>query len=149
MGVLIDNRQSSYKLSQKKIRKKAQAILNALDNPEAELSVVIVDDSEIEALNQKYLNRSGPTNVIAFPMREGEFSDLSPLLLGDVVISTETAGREALNSGISVETRLDQLLVHGILHLFGFDHESNQNDAAKMEAKAVELLELIGDKENH
>jgi probable rRNA maturation factor len=136
-------------LSQKKIRKKAQAILNALDNPEAELSVVIVDDSEIEALNQKYLNRSGPTNVIAFPMREGEFSDLSPLLLGDVVISTETAGREALNSGISVETRLDQLLVHGILHLFGFDHESNQNDAAKMEAKAVELLELIGDKENH
>jgi probable rRNA maturation factor len=71
-------------LSQKKIRKKAQAILNALDNPEAELSVVIVDDSEIEALNQKYLNRSGPTNVIAFPMREGEFSDLSPFLLGDV-----------------------------------------------------------------
>jgi probable rRNA maturation factor len=130
-------------LSQKKIRKKAQAILNALDNPEAELSVVIVDDSEIEALNQKYLNRSGPTNVIAFPMREGEFSDLSPLLLGDVVISTETAGREALNSGISVETRIGQLLIHGILHLFGFDHESNQRDAAKMEAKAVELLKLL------
>jgi probable rRNA maturation factor len=130
-------------LSQKKIRKKAQAILNALDNPESELSVVIVDDSEIVALNQKYLNRSGPTNVIAFPMREGEFSDLSPLLLGDVVISTETAGREALKSGISVETRLDQLLVHGILHLFGFDHESNQGDAAKMEAKAVELLALV------
>ena len=143
MGVLIDNRQSSYKLSQRKIRKKAQAILNALDNPEAELSVVIVDDSAIEALNQKYLNRSGPTNVIAFPMREGEFSDLSPHLLGDVVISTETAGREAHNSGISMEARFDQLLVHGILHLFGFDHESNQDDAARMEAKAVELIKLV------
>ncbi len=131
-------------MSQKKIRKKAQAILNALDNPEAELSVVIVDDSEIEALNRKYLNRPGPTNVIAFPMREGEFSNLSPLLLGDVVISTETAGREALDSGIPVETRIDQLLVHGILHLFGFDHESNQGDAAQMEAKAAELLELVG-----
>jgi probable rRNA maturation factor len=47
------------------------------------------------------------------------------------------------NSGISVETRLDQLLIHGILHLFGFDHESNQRDAAKMEAKAVELLRLV------
>jgi probable rRNA maturation factor len=82
-------------------------------------------------------------------MREGEFSDLSPLLLGDVVISAETAGREALKSGISVEIRLDQLLVHGILHLFGFDHESNPRDAAKMETKAVELLELVGDKENH
>jgi probable rRNA maturation factor len=131
-------------LSQKKIRKKAQAILNALDNPDAELSVVIVDDSEIEALNRKYLNRPGPTNVIAFPMREGEFSNLSPLLLGDVVISTETAGREALDSGIPMETRIDQLLVHGILHLFGFDHESNQGDAAKMEAKAAELLERVG-----
>jgi len=114
-----------------------------LDNPEAELSVVIVDDSAIEALNQKYLNRSGPTNVIAFPMREGEFSDLSPHLLGDVVISTETAGREAHNSGISMEARFDQLLVHGILHLFGFDHESNQDDAARMEAKAVELIKLV------
>ena len=143
MGVLIDNRQSSCKLSQKKIRRKAQAILNALDNPEVELSVVLVDDSEIAALNQRFLNRSGPTNVIAFPMREGEFSDLSPLLLGDVVISTETAGQEALDAGINVETRLDQLLVHGILHLFGFDHESDPNDAALMEAKADELLELV------
>ena len=136
-------------MSQKKIRKKAQAILNALDNPDAELSVVILDDSEIEVLNQKYLNRSGPTNVIAFPMREGEFSDLSPLLLGDVIISIETAEREALNAGMSVETRLDQLLVHGILHLIGFDHETNQSDAAKMEAMAVELLELIGGPENY
>ena len=135
-------------MSQKKIRRKAQAILNALDNPEVELSIVLVDDSEIAALNQRYLNRSGPTNVIAFPMREGEFSDLSPLLLGDVVISTETAGQEALDAGISVETRLDQLLVHGILHLFGFDHESDPHDAALMEAKAAELLELVKGNQN-
>jgi probable rRNA maturation factor len=119
-----------------------------LDNPEAELSVVLVDDSEIAALNQRYLNRSGPTNVIAFPMREGEFSDLSPLLLGDVVISTETAGREALVAGISAEIRLDQLLVHGILHLLGFDHESNPFDAAQMEAKTSELLQLVRGKQN-
>lgn len=130
-------------MSQKKIRKKAQAVLNALVSPEAELSVVFVDDSEIKALNKKYLNRPGPTNVIAFPMREGECSDVTPLLLGDVVISAETARREALNSGISVETRLDQLLVHGVLHLFGFDHEKNEVDAGNMEAKAAELLEII------
>jgi probable rRNA maturation factor len=119
-----------------------------LDNPDAELSVVIVDDSEIEELNRRYLNRSGPTNVIAFPMREGEFSDLSPLLLGDVVISAETAGREARHAGISLETRLDQLLVHGILHLFGFDHEADHQDAAEMEAKAVELLRRVGKTES-
>jgi probable rRNA maturation factor len=129
-------------LSQKKIRKKAQAILNALGSPEAELSVVFVDDSEIKALNKKYLNRPGPTNVIAFPMREGECSDIIPLLLGDVVISTETARREVLNSGISVETRLDQLLVHGVLHLFGFDHEKTEVDAGKMETKAAVKMEV-------
>jgi probable rRNA maturation factor len=114
-----------------------------LGSPEAELSVVFVDDSEIEALNQKYLNRPGPTNVISFPMREGEFSDLSPLVLGDVVISTQTAQREASESGMDVETRIDQLLVHGILHIFGFDHESNEVDAARMANKAAELLALV------
>jgi probable rRNA maturation factor len=114
-----------------------------LDSPEAELSVVFVDDSEIKALNQKYLNRPGPTNVISFPMREGEFSNLSPLLLGDVVISTETAQREASESRIKVESRIDQLLVHGILHIFGFDHESNEAAAARMADKAAELLELV------
>ena len=114
-----------------------------MGNPDSELSVVYVDDAEIEALNKKYFNRSGPTNVIAFPMREGAFSDITPLLLGDVVISTETASREALNSGISVEIRLEQLLVHGVLHLFGFDHESNQVEGRKMAVKAAELLTLI------
>jgi probable rRNA maturation factor len=114
-----------------------------LGSPKAELSVVFVDDSEIGSLNQKYLNRPGPTNVISFPMQEGEFSDVSPLLLGDVVISTETAQREAAESGMAVETRIDQLLVHGILHIFGFDHESSEADAAGMANKAAELLTLV------
>ena len=97
----------------------------------------------MEKLNWKYLNRNGPTNVIAFPMREGEFSHLSPQLLGDVVISTETAAKEAQNSGMSVEQRLKELLVHGILHLLGYDHETSEQDARKMEGKGQKLLELI------
>jgi len=122
---------------------KAQAILNALDSPEGELSILVVDDSEIKILNKNYLNRSGPTNVIAFPMKAGDFSDINPQLLGDVVISIETAGREALQSEISTEKRFAQLLVHGILHLFGFNHEKNKQDARKMEKKSNELLRLI------
>jgi probable rRNA maturation factor len=114
-----------------------------LDSPEGELSILVVDDSEIENLNKDYLNRSGPTNVIAFPMKEGDFSDINPQLLGDVVISMETAGREALQSGISIEERFAQLLIHGILHLFGFDHEKSEQDARKMEKKSNELLGLI------
>ena len=101
-----------------------------------------MDDPQIEKLNQQYLKRQGPTNVIAFPMREGEFSDLTPHLLGDVVISTDTAAKEAQNAGMSLEQRFNELLVHGILHLFGYDHE-NSEGCPTMEKKSQELLELI------
>ncbi len=114
-----------------------------MGSPEGELSILVVDDSEISTLNKDYLNRSGPTNVISFPMKEGDFLDINPQLLGDVVISIETAGREALQSGINTEERFAQLLIHGILHLFGFDHEKSEQDARKMEKKSNELLRLI------
>jgi probable rRNA maturation factor len=76
-------------------------------------------------------------------MREGEFSHLSPHLLGDVVISTDTAAKEAQNSGMRMEQRFKELLVHGILHLFGYDHETSAQDARKMAQKSRRLLELI------
>ncbi len=143
MGVLIDNRQSRYKISLKKIKKKAQAVLSALDCPDGELSLLVVDDPQIAELNRKYLNRQGPTNVIAFPMRQGKFSNLTPQLLGDVVISVETAASEAKNSGISMPERFTQLLVHGVLHLFGYDHEESKQQARKMEEKSNELIKLL------
>jgi len=140
MEVLIENRQSSCEISLEKIEQTVRVILGALDCPDGEISILIVDDPEIEKLNRKYLNRNGPTNVIAFPMREGEFSHLTPQLLGDVVISTDTAANEALSSGMSMEQRFKELLVHGILHLFGYDHETSVPDARKMEIKNQELL---------
>jgi len=114
-----------------------------LDFPDGEISILIVDDPQIAILNQKYLERQGPTNVIAFAMREGEFSDLTPNLLGDVVISVDTAAREAQAAGLSKARRFDELLVHGILHLFGYDHEDSDLEARRMEEKSRELMELI------
>lgn len=102
-----------------------------------------MDDAEITEYNRSYLNREGPTNVIAFPMREGEFTELTPYLLGDVVISADTAEREGEAAGISAAERFDQLLVHGILHLFGYDHEQEEAEATRMEAKSEELLALL------
>jgi len=125
------------------IEKKAQAVLNALDCPDGELSILIVDDQQIAPLNKQYLNREGPTNVIAFPMMEGEFSQVTPGLLGDVVISLETARREADVSGVGTEQRFTELLVHGILHLFGYDHVESESQAREMEAKSTELLEML------
>jgi probable rRNA maturation factor len=102
-----------------------------------------VDDPQIEILNQQYLNRQGPTNVIAFAMREGEFSDLTPNLLGDVVISMDTTAKEAKSAGLSRERRFNELLIHGILHLLGYDHENSQREARRMEDKSREILGLI------
>jgi probable rRNA maturation factor len=86
MAVLISNTQNKHKMRLKKIQQAAQAVLDALDCPEAELSILMVDDAQIAVLNREYLRRHGPTNVIAFPMQAGEFSNLTPHLLGDVVI---------------------------------------------------------------
>ncbi len=120
-----------------------QVILNALDFPDAELSILIVDDPEIATLNGQYLHREGPTNVIAFPMLEGDFADISPQLLGDVVVSMDTAQKEADIAGIHVDERLLELLVHGILHLVGYDHELSEAEAFRMDAKSHELLALV------
>ena len=125
------------------MRTTARALLNALGSPDAELSVVIMDDGQIAQLNEQYRHRKGPTNVLAFAMNEGEFADLTPDLLGDVVISAETAAREADELGISLSRRLDFLLTHGILHLFGYDHERSEADEAEMDRKTEELYEMI------
>ncbi len=143
MEVQIGNRQNKHRISKKKIHQTASVILNALDYPDAELSILIVDDQQIAQLNHQYLNREGPTNVIAFSMRQGPFSDIAPNLLGDVVISADTAQREAQRAGISTQDRFDQLLIHGTLHLLGYDHEHSAAEARKMEEKTNELLQLL------
>ncbi len=102
-----------------------------------------MDDPQIAELNKTYLNRSGPTNVIAFPMREGPFGQINPNLLGDVVVSLDTAASEAQGAGITLESRFDQLLVHGILHLFGFDHEKSPRQAEAMTSREGQLLKLL------
>lgn len=143
MTILIDNRQNRFHLSTEQIRKAAQILLNALGSPDSELSVLLLDDTAIAGLNQHYLNREGPTNVIAFPMTEGEFSGLSPELLGDVVISLDTAAREAEAVNLSISSRFKELLIHGILHLFGYDHVAEETQARRMEEKSRELFEKV------
>jgi len=143
MEVLIDNRQKKYPMAMTKIQQKARDILNVLECHDAELSVLIVDDPQIATLNQKYLHRSGPTNVIAFPMHTDVFPNINPGLLGDVVISIETAAREGERIGIGMEERIVQLLVHGILHLIGYDHEKSEAQAEQMAQKENEVLRMI------
>ena len=144
MEILISNRQVKRPIAPKQIQKTARAILDALASPEAELSLLVVDDDGITPLNHDYRGRTGPTNVLAFPMQEGAFSDLNPHLLGDVVISVETCQREAEAAGTTFEKRFTELLIHGILHLFGYDHERSAAEAERMTRKSEALLKQLG-----
>lgn len=143
MAILIENQQKNHPVKIQEIKERAQVILNALDCPEGELSILIVDDPRIEELNETYLNHTGPTNVISFAMQEGEHGGINPHLLGDVVISMDTCAREAANAGMPTEHRFDQLLIHGILHIFGYDHIHSEEEAKRMEVKSKELIEEI------
>ncbi len=89
-----------------------------------------------------------PTNVLSFPMQEGDFGNITPGLLGDVVISCETAQKESEKANISLSERISQLLIHGILHLIGFDHEQSFEDAQRMEEKSLEVLRIIETNKN-
>jgi probable rRNA maturation factor len=128
----------------KSLRKTAEKILSVLGLPDSELSIAIVGDRSIRRLNRDYLGRDKPTNVISFSMQEGDYPDLNPHLLGDVVISADTAAREAEEGGVGFNARFTFLLLHGILHLTGYDHErSGEAEAARMEEKERKLFELL------
>ncbi|MCG8684866.1 MAG: rRNA maturation RNase YbeY [Desulfobacterales bacterium] len=142
LRILIDNRQEA-RLPTPSLHKKTEQILSALGCDAHEISIVITDDQEIRDLNKTYRGKDKPTNVLSFPMQEGQFSDITPGLLGDVVISVDTAEQEASDAEISMDERMSQLLIHGILHLLGFDHETGDSDAEKMEQKSIELLRLL------
>ena len=143
MRISIQNRQKRIRLDLRKVRAATQTILNELGLLDAELSLLLVDDAQIQDLNRRYLNRDKPTNVLAFPMREGEFSTLHPHLLGDLVISVETAKRQSNHFGLGEMEMVILLMIHGILHLVGYEHEGGKREARKMTLKQRELFRVI------
>jgi probable rRNA maturation factor len=94
-------------------------------------------------LNRNYLRKDKPTNVIAFPMQKGEFASLHPQVLGDLVISVETALRQSGRFGLTPYEMIVLLMIHGILHLIGYDHVGGRKDAREMAAKQKELFDRI------
>lgn len=103
-----------------------------------------MDDPGIQEINRDYLGKDRPTNVISFAMQEGDGEGIQPDLLGDVVISADTAARDATEAETSFESELYFLLLHGILHLLGYDHErGTKEDAFIMEKREQEVFALI------
>ena len=143
-SILIEDRQKKIKIDHRRIRHSMKKILNLLDCDDKEISLLFVDDDEIRKINHLYLNRDYPTNVISFSLSEGEFGNVNPHILGDIVISVETALNDSEAAGINLNDELDFLMIHGILHLLGYDHENTTEDEIqKMEKKEQELFNIL------
>lgn len=120
-----------------------------LGNQRLSASILFADDAEVHVLNREWRGKDKPTNVLSFPMLEREdLLDLSPdgppELLGDIALALETCGREAAEKGLRLDQHATHLIVHGLLHLAGHDHEISPEDARIMERLEIKALALLG-----
>ncbi len=112
-------------------------------------SVLFTSDADVHALNAEWRGKDKPTNVLSFPMLErSELLDLAPEgppeMLGDIALAHETCAREAAEKGVPVDHHAAHLIVHGLLHLAGYDHEISEADADAMEALEIKALAVLG-----
>lgn len=124
------------------LRERAERALEWLGEKEAELSVALVDDAAMAELNGRYRGRSGPTDVLSFSLLEGPGAEHRGGCLGDVVIDLQVAARQASELGHRVDDELARLLIHGVLHLLGHDHEEPE-ETREMEALEGRLWDAI------
>jgi len=127
----------------------AEAVAPELANPRLSASLLFTADGEIHALNREWRQRDKATNVLSFPMLAREellelAADGPPELLGDVALAHETCAREAADKGIPLEHHATHLIVHGLLHLAGYDHEISAAEAEVMEALETKALAICG-----
>ena len=125
-------------------RRAARAALAAADAPRAvEISIVLAGDDFVRGLNRDWRRRDEPTNVLAFPAGDGPGAPGAPVMLGDVAVALETTLAEAARDGKTAEAHLSHLIAHGVLHLLGFDHETDA-EAEAMEGTEARALAQIG-----
>lgn len=142
MPVFVSRKaRSSVALQSRQVRTIAERMLRHLGREEHELSVLLTDDAFIQTLNETHRGKDRPTDVLAFAQNEGEGmpTPLDHGLLGDVVISLDTAERQARARKHALMDEVCFLLAHGILHLVGYDHQTDAEEAA-MNAKTSELV---------
>lgn len=134
----------------RRLKNDARKLLKAAGEDESAISISLVDDAEIAALNREHRGKDKPTDVLSFPLYEsdelgslGNSGDAPERLLGDVVISVDTARRQAAEYDAPLQNEVNRLLIHGILHVLGHDHEK-PSERAVMEAEERRLAAAIG-----
>lgn len=141
MAVYLRVRLIRVTVRQAILRRLAERVLAAVGEAQSELSIDLVGDGRMRRLNRQYRKKDRATDVLAFAMRES----VSPVsaLLGDVVISVPTALRQAKEGGRALSEELAWLLVHGVLHLCGYDHERSDAEARRMKLREQKVLRSL------
>lgn len=150
--VIISNHQKAVKIPtgvRMLVRRCCNAVLQLEEFPyPAEISVVFIDNAQIHELNRDYRGKDAPTDVLSFPLSEGdhyEFNhDTGAVLLGDVAISMETAVEQADKYGHSLEREIGFLTAHSVLHLLGYDHENGGLERVRMREKEEQVMTQLG-----
>ncbi|RIL04400.1 MAG: rRNA maturation RNase YbeY [Proteobacteria bacterium] len=124
------------------LARRARGLLRALGESRSELSLALVDDAEMASLNQAHRGKSGPTDVLSFSLLEGPHAGFRSRLLGDVVIDVEQAARQARRARRTLDDEMAKLLIHGVLHLLGRDHEIDA-EARAMRAEERRLWRAL------
>jgi probable rRNA maturation factor len=126
------------------LKKRSEAMLACLQLKKEEFSLVLSDDDQLKELNKVYRGKNKPTDVLSFPMREGDFArlhaTLPSALLGDVIVSVEAARKQAKEASRPLLDELTMLIAHGLLHLLGWDHDTKAKDV-KMRAETERLCQ--------
>jgi len=157
MEILIKNQQNHKQLNKIRIKKASRKILSLLKHPSTELSILFVDDEKMQQLNADYRGINRTTDVLSFPqvnekweVRNKKFNKkitrifpTSHFLLGDIVINVQMAVSQAKKSGKNFYDEIYHLLVHGILHLLGYDHEKSKYKSLIMRKKEQEILDAV------
>ncbi len=146
---LIDSINRFRKDQLARVKDTAQSLLRLNEVSSHNVSIVLTNDQEISRFNKRYRNLAGPTNVLSFPFESGQdldglgIADHSDYELGDIIISVETAEKEARKYNQSLYHRLSWLMTHGLLHLLGYDHERSESDAAGMSDLEEQIIDEL------
>ena len=142
MEIYIKNQQKSTRLDLERLEKDLSKALLHLQLQSSELSVLFVNSRRMKLINTLYRGIEKDTDVLSFPLMDA-YLQRGPLILGDIVISVPKALKQAEEFKISLYDELLRLLVHGLLHLTGYDHEINAYQKKKMEKKEMELFNAL------
>jgi len=142
----VVNRQRKLQLDCGRWQQFATNAMRVLPARAAGVTIAFVSDRAMVKLNRSWRGKSGTTDVLSFPADQDEFEKSEGTTLGDVVISADQAARQAKENGLTLEEEIAQLMLHGMLHLCGLDHETDEGEMNRLELRLRKKLGVLGSK---